>query len=81
MDSAKRYRVDIEKLQKAVAKDGAAKQENNQAKGSQDSGLSRSILDSWRSVNLRSAFFIELETSRSVGQHYHTWTASLVVFE
>ena len=39
----------------------------HQGKASQDSSLTPSILDFWRSANLHSAFLVELETRRSVG--------------
>ena len=59
MDAAKRYRVDAEKLQKAVAKEFAAKRDKktHQAESPQRGSLSPSIFDFWRSANLHSAFF------------------------
>ena len=60
MDAAKRYRVDAEKLQIAVAKEFAVKRDkkkDKQAEGPQGGRLSRYILDFWRGANLHSAVF------------------------
>jgi hypothetical protein len=59
IDTAKRYRVDSEKLHKTVAKELATttRKENKQAKDSQDAGLNPSIFDLWRNANSYSVLF------------------------
>jgi hypothetical protein len=65
MDAAKRYRVDAEKLQKAVAEELAAKRDKRRKpEQSRRSARRRHrpiSLDSRRSANSHSAIFIELD--------------------
>jgi len=63
MEAAKRYRVDAEKLQKAVAKEFAAKRDKKTIKRRVARRQPKSIhSDLWRGANLHSALFVELET-------------------
>jgi hypothetical protein len=59
MDAAKRYRVDNEKLQKAVAGEFLRQKDQRQSKAEepQDGSIEQSPLDVWRSASSHAAIF------------------------